>query len=234
MSFLSLSTVLGAALVCIAPATAKSQDGFIPMQVRLAYAGESGMMVSWNTYSKLARPIVHYGRRPNQLTQVASSDVSVTYQTSLTYNNHVPLQGLDPDTVYYYLPQFSNATEPYSFKTSRSAGDQSPYSVAVAIDMGVMGPDGLTTRVGKGGGHPLKPGDNNTLQSLQAQGADTDFLWHRESLYRFDLLPILTNRSGRHRLRRLLAQGGDSGFPPQHHHCQWIEGVRVPSEPVLR
>lgn len=63
--------------------------------------------------------------------------------------------------------------------SSRPMGDQTPYSVAVAIDMGVMGPEGLTTHVGKGADHPLKPGDNNTMQSLQAQGANTDFLWHR-------------------------------------------------------
>ncbi|KAJ5584663.1 Metallo-dependent phosphatase-like protein [Penicillium hispanicum] len=177
--WLILSNVLTTALLCIAPASATaSKDDVLPMQLRLAYAGDTGMMVSWNTYSQLLRPAVRYGRKPNLLDRVATSDVSVTYQTSTTYNNHVPLHGLAPDTTYYYLPQFSNITEPYSFKTSRSAGDQSPYSVAVAIDLGLMGPDGLTTRVGKGAGNPLKSGDNNTLQSLQAQGANTDFLWH--------------------------------------------------------
>lgn len=184
---LSLSAALTAALLCVAPAAADAKDETHPMQLRLAYAGDNGMMVSWNTYSKLHNPTVRYGRNPDLLDRFAFSDVSVTYETSLTYNNHVHLRWLEPDTVYYYLPQHSNATTPYSFKTSRVRGDHTPYSVAVAIDMGVMGPDGLTTRVGKGAAHPLGPNDNNTMQSLQAQGADTDFLWHRE------LYPSLRN-----------------------------------------
>lgn len=185
---LSLPTVLTAALLSVSASAADAENGTLPMQLRLAYAGENGMMVSWNTYSKLSHPTVFYGRMPGLLDRVASSGVSVTYETSLTYNNHVPLQGLEPGTVYYYLPQDSNATEPYSFKTSRPLGDQTPYSVAVAVDMGVMGPDGLTTHVGNGASHPLGPHDNNTIQSLQAQGADTDFLWHRE--FYLLLLPL--------------------------------------------
>ena len=177
--FLGLSAVLPASLLFTSTSFAKPQNDVLPRQLRLAYAGEKGMMVSWNTYSQLTKPTVRYGRKPNQLDQEASSDVSVTYETSLTYNNHVPLLDLEPGTVYYYLPEHSNATEPYSFMASRPVGDQTPYSVAVAIDMGVMGPEGLTTHVGKGAGHPLKPGDNNTMQSLQEQGASTDFLWHR-------------------------------------------------------
>lgn len=177
---LSLSAALSAALLCIVPAVAGAGNDTVPMQLRLAYAGVDGMMVSWNTYSKLSKPTVHFGLVPQLLGRTASSDVSVTYETSTTYNNHVLLRGLAPDTTYYYQPQNSNSSTPYSFKTSRVSGDQTPYSVAVAIDMGVMGPDGLTYTTGNGGGHPLKPGDNNTLQSLQAQGADTDFLWHRE------------------------------------------------------
>ncbi|KAE8421091.1 Metallo-dependent phosphatase-like protein [Aspergillus pseudocaelatus] len=177
--FLGLPAVLTASLLFTSTSSATSHyDAVLPMQLRLAYAGENGMMVSWNTYSQLAKPTVRYGRKPNNLDREASSEVSVTYETSLTYNNHVPLLDLEPGTVYYYLPQHSNATKPYSFMTSRRRGDQTPYSVAVAIDMGVMGPQGLTTHVGKGADHPLKPGDNNTMQSLQAQGANTDFLWH--------------------------------------------------------
>lgn len=149
------------------------------MQIRLAYADDRGMVVSWNTFSKLDFPSVRYGHHPNKLNKIAYSDVSVTYSTSTTYNNHVKITGLQPDTLYYYLPFGSNATTPYTFKTSRRAGDMTPYTVAVAIDMGLIGKDGLSTSVGKGAANPLAPGDNNTQQSLQAQGADTDFLWHR-------------------------------------------------------
>ncbi|GFF72235.1 acid phosphatase [Aspergillus lentulus] len=159
-----------------APTT--EQNGSYPMQLRLAYAGPHGMTVSWNTYSQLPHPTVCFGRSPKHLNRCVSSNVSLTYPTSTTYNNHVSITGLEADTLYYYLPQHSNATTPYTFKTSRQAGDQTPYTVAVAIDMGLMGAMGLTTSVGKGAHNPLGPNDNNTVQSLLAQGVNTDFLWH--------------------------------------------------------
>ncbi|KAJ8152537.1 hypothetical protein LV165_006976 [Aspergillus fumigatus] len=45
-------------------------------------------------------------------------------------SNHVSIAELEADTLYYYLPQHSNATSPYTFKTSRQAGDQTPHTVA--------------------------------------------------------------------------------------------------------
>lgn len=175
-------------LATAAIAAAASVD-VTPMQIRLAYAGPNAMMVSWNTYSQLPMPTVRYGLSPDVLDRVATSRDSNTYQTSTTFNNHVPIHGLKPDTVYYYQPQFSNSTKPYTFKTSRKAGDKTPYSIAVAVDLGLMGPQGLTTSVGTGAANPLKPGDNNTIQSLQAQGADTDFMWHRKSRAVLDFEP---------------------------------------------
>lgn len=77
------------------------------MQLRLAYAGPTGMVVSWNTYSKLERPTVRYGRTPWALTHSASSNISITYPTSTTYNNHVKITGLEPNTLYYYLDRKS-------------------------------------------------------------------------------------------------------------------------------
>lgn len=59
----------------------------INSQVRLAYAGDDGMMVSWNTFSRIKKPTVRYGYSPNALVHSASSRTSVTYNTSLTYNN---------------------------------------------------------------------------------------------------------------------------------------------------
>ncbi|KAG0645385.1 Acid phosphatase [Hyphodiscus hymeniophilus] len=128
--------------------------GSINSQVRLAYAGNTGMTVSWNTFNKIAKPQVNYGFEPHFLPFYADSTVSVTYNTSLTYNNHVTLTHLLPDTVYYYLPEpllKDNTTDvPYSFRTSKVYGDVTPYSVAVAIDMGAMGPDVLSTTAGAG------------------------------------------------------------------------------------
>lgn len=136
------------------------------------------MIVSWNTYSKLDRPTVSFGEHPNQLYRQAFSDISITYPTSTTYNNHVKLDGLQPNTLYYYLPEYSNATTPYTFRTSREAGDKTPFSVAYVADLGTMGPDGLTTHVGTGAANPLQPGETNTIQSLADFQSDYDFVWH--------------------------------------------------------
>lgn len=157
----------------------------INSQVRVAYATDRGMRVSWNTFDKVSRPVVHYGRSPHHLCNRASSDVSVTYPTSLTYNNHVTIKGLKPDTTYYYLPSHllhdNSTTAPYSFRTSRSAGDGTPYSVAVIIDLGTMGPKGLTTSAGQtvNPNNILKPGENNTMQSLEKLLPTYDFMLHR-------------------------------------------------------
>lgn len=175
-----VSAALTASALLANLVSASGQNDTIPMQLRLAYAGTTGMVVSWNTYSQLSHPTVHYGLDPKHLDRIAFSNISVTYPTSTTYNNHVSIADLEPNTLYYYQPYGSNSSAPYTFTTSRRAGDKTPYSIAVAIDMGLMGPQGLTTTVGAGAGNPLGPHDNNTLQSLQVQGAGTDFLWHRK------------------------------------------------------
>lgn len=169
----------------VAPAWALT-NSTVNSQLRLAYAGDTGMTVSWNTFSKLERPTVLYGRYPWDMNRWASSDVSVTYNTSLTYNNHVRITGLEPDTVYYYLPislwEEDPSTKPFTFRTSRPAGDHTPYSIAVVIDMGTMGPMGLTTSAGTGVSPNtiLGPNDNNTIQSLTAVADDFDFILHRK------------------------------------------------------
>ncbi|KDQ59171.1 hypothetical protein JAAARDRAFT_68699 [Jaapia argillacea MUCL 33604] len=148
-----------------------------PFQVRLAYAGSTGMHVSWNTYYPLEEPTVLYGFFPNALHFSASSTTSVTYPTSLTFNNHVKITGLEPDTVYYYRLVGSQEGEILSFRTGRVAGDKTPYSIAVVVDLGLIGPQGLSTSVGNGAANPLKPGETTTIESLLDNG-DWDFLWH--------------------------------------------------------
>ena len=156
-------------------------------QVRSAYHGSTGITISWNTYNQLSNPTVHYGLSPNQLSQVAVGNVSVTYNTSLTYNNHVLISGLLPNMQYYYLPDHllpDAVAEPFTFRTSRPLGDSSPLHVAVVIDMGAMGDEGLTTYAGKGvpSQEILLPGEQNTIQSLASQTSTYDFVAHRELL----------------------------------------------------
>ena len=146
-----------------------------PTQVRLAYHGDRGMSVSWNTASKLDKPSVQYGTTMDLGKSVSSSE-SITYPTSSTWNNHVIITGLEPNTRYHYEPYCSSRI--YSFTTARSAGDGNDYKFAMVGDMGTMGPDGLSTTVGKGAANPLKPGDNTSIDSLHALKTSFDFVWH--------------------------------------------------------
>lgn len=155
-------------------------------QVRTAYAGPYGITISWNTYYQLSQPTVHYGLSPQSLSQVAVSTNSSTYPSSLTYNNHVRISGLQPNTQYYYLPEhLINNTDlvgPFEFKTARLAGDMHPYSIAVVVDMGAMGSEGLTTTAGTGisSDDILMPGEQNTIQSLTAELDTYEFLMQRQ------------------------------------------------------
>jgi len=174
------------ALVALAvPTYALNYNVSLNSQTHLAYAGPDGMMVSWNTYHQIANPTVKYGLSPNNVDLEASSTVSVTYDTSLTYNNHVKLTGLLPYTTYWYMPTSlmtsDENTAPFSFRTSRPSGDTTPYSIALVVDMGTFGPDGLSTTAGTGvsPNNILKPGETNTIQSITAVLDDIDFLLHR-------------------------------------------------------
>ena len=116
----------------------------MPLQHRLAYHPPSSMMVSWNTYTPVSQPTVYYGSEPFDMTSTATSNVSVTYPTSTTWNNHVLLTGLSSATKYYYRVINEECyecgeEELYTFMTARAAGDTTPFSMAVVVDLGLMG-----------------------------------------------------------------------------------------------
>jgi len=141
------------ALVALAvPTSALNYNVSLNSQTHLAHAGPDGMMVSWNTSNQIEKPTVKYGLTPDHLSFEAFSTVSVTYNASLTYNNHVKLTGLLPYTTYWYMPTSLMASDenspPFSFRTSRPAGDSTPYSIALVVDMGTFGPEGSSTTAG--------------------------------------------------------------------------------------
>jgi acid phosphatase type 7 len=190
------------------PTNALNYNVSLNSQTHLAYAGPDGMMVSWNTYNQIEMPTVKYGLTKD-LDSEASSTISVTYNTSLTYNNHVKIIDLKPDTVYYYKPTSlmeSDDDNVYSFKTSRPAGDDTPYSIAVVVDMGTFGPEGLGTTAGTGvsPNNILKPGETNTIQSITSALDDIDFLLHRRSLATFTKINSDHTTSWRYCLRRYM------------------------------
>ncbi|GAA5995632.1 purple acid phosphatase family protein [Rhodotorula paludigena] len=157
-----------------------------PLQHRLAYAGADGMTISWSSFTKWDEPTVWYGERPDKLNQVKSSDLCSTYPTSRTYNCHVKLHGLKPNTKYYYKVSGTNGYEAaylptYTFTTAREAGDESPYTIATFGDLGLMGEDGLSDATGPFGGSEhavLDSNETNTIQSLLALADTYDFMYH--------------------------------------------------------
>jgi hypothetical protein len=55
----------------------------------------------------------------------------------------------------------------YTFKTAKEAGDETPYTIAVTADLGLMGEDGLSTRTAPFGGSAhsaLEANETNTIQ----------------------------------------------------------------------
>jgi phosphodiesterase/alkaline phosphatase D-like protein len=135
------------------------------------------LTVSWNTFEQLTNPSVSYGTDPTNLDLTATSSVSITYATSLTYNNHVNITGLSPYTTYYYLPQYSNATTPYTFTTARAAGDSIPYTVGVVIDMGTFGALGLSSSI-PAADNPLRPNEQTTIAAMSEMINNYEFVVH--------------------------------------------------------
>ncbi|KAM0747422.1 Metallo-dependent phosphatase [Meredithblackwellia eburnea MCA 4105] len=156
-----------------------------PLQHRLAYAGTTGMTVSWSTFIHLEQPQVAYGLKPDKLNMIANSTLSTTYPTSRTWNNHVKLQNLQPGTKYYYRVSYTNCAycaylPTYSFTTARAKGDPTPFTFAAFADLGLMGHDGLSTRMGPlaNSSRPLGANETNTIQSLLQLKDTYEFLLH--------------------------------------------------------
>lgn len=162
-----------------------------------------GMTVGWNTFEQLTKPRVFYGLSPKKLKFSAWSTSSVTYPTSRTWANTVKISGLDPATTYcavfvlyvlfmpvnnnnnscmldYKIDSTNSSIE--SFKTARVAGDLTPFTVALVVDMGVFGPDGLSTTSVSSTGQtitdPLQPGEHTTIQRLVETASDYEFVLH--------------------------------------------------------
>lgn len=169
------------AMCSILAADSVSDDPYAPVQHRLAFAGDNGMVVSWNTYTSISNPTVKYGKLPDKLENSATG-CSATYQTSKTWNNHVKLNGLEPNTVYYYTvladETGSCVDEIYNFTSAPKVGQKDDFSFALVVDMGTMGRLGLSETAGKKAGGVLLPDESNTVESLSQSLDQFKFLWH--------------------------------------------------------
>jgi hypothetical protein len=121
------------ALGCVGVALGEKPTQYIyvresggPEQHRLALAGDGGMAVGWNTFEEVDCPTVHYGKHKDQLTQYAVG-TSSTYPTSTTWNNHVKLSQLEPNTTYYY--KVKDDDDVYNFTTAPETGSKEPFTL---------------------------------------------------------------------------------------------------------
>ncbi|CEQ43121.1 SPOSA6832_05014 [Sporobolomyces salmonicolor] len=182
-----------------------------PLQHHLAFAGSTGMTVSWASFNQIQAPTVWYGPDPANLNMKSSSNQSATYPTSRTYDNHVALTGLKPATKYYYKGKSLFCIALYSFTTSRAAGDMTPFTLASFADLGLMGMDGLSTKVGPISGEEttaLGANDTNTIQSLLELKDSYEFMHHYGDIAWGGNLRTLRNGQ-----RLNPANSGTSGYP---------------------
>jgi hypothetical protein len=99
--------------------------------------------VGWNTYEEITNPCVQYGLSSTDLTLKSCSTTSETYPSSRTYNNAVVLSNLEPATTYYYQILSTNSSVEH-FTSPRVAGDDTPFTFSLVVDLGVYGEDGYT------------------------------------------------------------------------------------------
>lgn len=139
-------------------------------QFRLAYNGPTSVTVSWNTPSNVEFPTVYYGESPYALNSSATGS-STTFDTATTWDNHVTLTGLTPDTKYYYwVSSLGDKKQPleneFYFNTARSPGDHTPYSVAFIGDLGIVTGNVFDKQIPE------------TFNALLGARNQYEFLWH--------------------------------------------------------
>ncbi|KAL8292964.1 hypothetical protein RQP46_000658 [Phenoliferia psychrophenolica] len=185
---LTAQSLLPLLAVCVATSAQVTQfylptpaDLSTPVQVRLAFNGPTGMGVGFNTFKQLEKPTVYWGLTPDHLPFSSSSNSSITYPTSRTWANTVHLSPLLPGTQYYYKIESTNSTI-MNFRTARIAGDMTPHTVAVVVDMGVFGPDGLSERnmtyTGQAVANSLSMGEHTTIDRLVKDSDNYAFVVH--------------------------------------------------------
>jgi len=110
----------------------------LPMHVHLALVGDpTQMSVTWQTFDYTNTSIVIYGLSEIGPWYGKASGNEYTYLESAGYHHKVVLQGLTPDTLYFYYCGDSEGgwSQVFSFKTE--ANQLTPFSIAVYGDMGV-------------------------------------------------------------------------------------------------
>jgi hypothetical protein len=114
-----------------------------PVHFHLAFAGPSGMAITWETDSDTSTHVCKYGTSSTSLTSTQTG-TSRTYGT--VYSHNVVIKNLEPNSKYYYSCGDATAGfgPTYSFTTAPVPGDRSPFAIAVIGDMGIRESSGVS------------------------------------------------------------------------------------------
>jgi phosphodiesterase/alkaline phosphatase D-like protein len=119
----------------------------VPNQVHVSLAGKSAsgdastMAVSWNTKASTTTSTVKYGTKSHMYTKTSAGSAAAYYET---FNHHVVLDALTPDTTYYYVvgDETSGWSREFSFRSAPLATQhRGNFSFFVFGDLGVVNGD---------------------------------------------------------------------------------------------
>jgi hypothetical protein len=119
----------------------------VPSQVHIALAGGDSdgnsdkFAVSWNTANQTPTSTVKYGITSGSYTSSSTGSSSAYWES---YNHHVVLNSLSPDTVYYYVvgDETEGWSSEFTFKSAPlSTNLRGNYSFFVYGDLGVVNGD---------------------------------------------------------------------------------------------
>eukprot|EP00043_Microstomoeca_roanoka_P020835 m.254205 g.254205 ORF g.254205 m.254205 type:complete len:458 (-) comp17801_c0_seq1:293-1666(-) len=160
MRFITAAIVVIAASLTLG----QSSDSTMPEQIHIALAGKdasgnsNGMTISWQTQVKTATSAVKYGLNATALSMTAYGNSSSYF---VTYDHHVTLYKLQPNTRYFY--QVGDASggwsQVLSFKSAPLSSPNMPLDFAVWGDLGVVNGD-------------------STMGFLESMKDSLDFMWH--------------------------------------------------------
>jgi len=165
-------SLFGAALS--APLSLFHAQDDMPRQIALAFAGPTGMAVTWHTEVSTNSSTVWYGTSSDRLKySVVGTEFTAGFKFG--FQHTAVLRNLDFETRYYYAIEGSESV--HSFKSQPEPASTRPLTIHVVGDMGMLHSEGV-------------------MESLNK--ADTDFILHLGDLsYADDSILTLDSYDGK-------------------------------------
>ena len=170
----------------------------VPGQIRLAFAGDTGVSVGWHlrscpfdTANPNPSPTVFFGKSSSNLNFTSVNGKSSFYDRQITSGTSwffsADLRDLEPSTVYYYqirASTFITASKVLSFLSAPTLGDRRrPVKIAAYGDLGLDGLLGTFTN-----GPCLF---EQALDALKQKLSEIDFFLHHGDICYADDGPLL-------------------------------------------